>query len=61
MTTPYTAGGAPQLAPPPQQQAGGLSLQQSFQQHNQSRGIGSAPKIPWALSKAEKKNYDQIF
>lgn len=51
----------PQLAPPPQQQPGGLSLQQSFQQHNQELGRGTAPRVPWALSKAEKKNYDQIF
>lgn len=60
-SSPYGAGGIPQLSAPPQQQLGGLSLQQSFQQHNQSRGIGSAPKVPWALSKAEKKQYDQIF
>lgn len=59
-SAPYTSGGAPQLAPP-QQQLGGLSLQQSFQQHNQAHGRGTAPKIPWALSKAEKKQYDQIF
>ncbi|KAG2349083.1 WD40 repeat-like protein [Suillus weaverae] len=51
----------PQLAAPLQQQLGGLSLQQSFQQHNQARGTGSAPKIPWTLFKSEKKQYDQIF
>lgn len=61
ISAPYGAGGIPQLAAPPQQQLGGLSLQQSFQQHNQARGIGSTPKIPWTLSKAEKKQYDQIF
>lgn len=61
ISAPYNAGGMPLLAAPPQQQSGGLSLQQSFQQHNQARGIGSAPKIPWTLSKAEKKQYDQIF
>lgn len=61
ISAPYNAGGMPQLAAPPQQQLGGLSLQQSFQQHNQARGIGSAPKIPWTLSKSEKKQYDQIF
>ncbi|KAG2139113.1 uncharacterized protein EDB93DRAFT_707815 [Suillus bovinus] len=61
ISAPYGAGGIPQLAAPPQQQLGGLSLQQSFQQHNQARGIGSAPKIPWTLSKGEKKQYDQIF
>ncbi|KAG6375732.1 hypothetical protein JVT61DRAFT_2578 [Boletus reticuloceps] len=56
-SAPYTSGGAPQLAPLPQS----LSMQQSFQQQNQAHGRGSAPKIPWALSKAEKKQYDQIF
>ncbi|KAG2348212.1 hypothetical protein BDR05DRAFT_903524 [Suillus weaverae] len=61
ISAPYSVGGMPQLAAPPQQQLGGLSLQQSFQQHNQARGIGSAPKIPWTLSKSEKKQYDQIF
>lgn len=61
ISAPYGVGGNPQLPAPPQQQLGGLSLQQSFQQHNQARGIGSAPKVPWALSKAEKKQYDQIF
>ncbi|KAG8217055.1 hypothetical protein J3R82DRAFT_5048 [Butyriboletus roseoflavus] len=61
VSAPYTSGGVPQLAPLPQQQLGGLSLQQSFQQHNQAHGRGTAPKIPWALSKAEKKQYDQIF
>ncbi|KAI6037806.1 hypothetical protein EDC04DRAFT_2868580 [Pisolithus marmoratus] len=61
LSAPYAAGGAPQLQPNPQQQFGGMSLQQSFQQHNQQVGRGATPKIPWALSKAEKKNYDQIF
>ncbi|KAI6144058.1 hypothetical protein BKA82DRAFT_33836, partial [Pisolithus tinctorius] len=61
LSAPYAAGGAPQLQPAPQQQFGGLSLQQSFQQHNQQLGRGTAPKVPWALSKAEKKSYDQIF
>lgn len=61
VSAPYTSGGAPQLAPLPQQQLGGLSLQQSFQQHNQAHGRGTTPKIPWALSKGEKKQYDQIF
>ncbi|KIJ10660.1 hypothetical protein PAXINDRAFT_172093 [Paxillus involutus ATCC 200175] len=48
ITSPYTSGGTPQLAPPPQQ-------------HNQSHGRGTTPKVPWVLSKAEKKQYDQIF
>jgi actin cytoskeleton-regulatory complex protein PAN1 len=39
----------------------GMSLQQNFQQHNQEVRGSVAPKVPWALSKAEKKNYDQIF
>ncbi|KAJ3879158.1 hypothetical protein F5051DRAFT_403673 [Lentinula edodes] len=51
---PYSATGAPQL---PSNLQGGMNLQQSFQQQNQ----GSAPKIPWALSRSEKKSYDQIF
>lgn len=57
-TAPYSAGGAPQLQLQPQ---GGISLQQSFMQHNQARGISTTPKIPWTLNKAEKKSYDQIF
>ncbi|KIK11197.1 hypothetical protein PISMIDRAFT_19734, partial [Pisolithus microcarpus 441] len=61
LSAPYAAGGAPQLQPNPQQQFGGLSLQQSFQQHNQQNGRGATPRIPWVLSKVEKKSYDQIF
>jgi len=53
---PYNAGGAPQL--PSQTLQGGLNLQQSFQQHNQA---AAPPRVPWALSKAEKKSYDSIF
>ncbi|KIK82034.1 hypothetical protein PAXRUDRAFT_832446, partial [Paxillus rubicundulus Ve08.2h10] len=60
-TSPYSSGGASQLVPSLQQGLGGLSLQQSFQQHNQSHGRGTTPKVPWVLSKAEKKQYDQIF
>ncbi|KAI0933423.1 hypothetical protein AcV5_005570 [Taiwanofungus camphoratus] len=54
---PYNPAGAPQL---PQLQSG-LSLQQSFQQHNQAQRGNATPRVPWALSKAEKKSYDQIF
>ena len=54
---PYNAAGLPQF----QQQQSGFSLQQSFQQHNQAQRGSAAPRVPWALSKAEKKNYDQIF
>lgn len=53
---PSSQFGAPQLQQPPAQ-----SLQQSFQQHNQLVHNVTTPKVPWALSKAEKKNYDQIF
>ncbi|KAF7972256.1 hypothetical protein HWV62_18572 [Athelia sp. TMB] len=60
VSAPYSAGGAPQLQMQPQQM-GGMSLQQSFQEHNQASRGTAAPKVPWALSKAEKKNYDQIF
>ncbi|KAI0333129.1 hypothetical protein GY45DRAFT_1320068 [Cubamyces sp. BRFM 1775] len=56
-SAPYNAAGMPQF----QQQQSGFSLQQSFQQHNQAQQGNTAPKIPWALSRAEKKNYDQIF
>lgn len=56
LSAPYNPAGAPQL-----QQQGGVSLQQSFQQHNQANRGTAAPRVPWALSKAEKKSYDQIF
>lgn len=51
---PYNPAGAPQF----QQQQ---NLQQSFLQHNQAQRGTAAPKIPWTLSKAEKKMYDQVF
>ncbi|KAH9019377.1 hypothetical protein EDB84DRAFT_1517396 [Lactarius hengduanensis] len=60
LAAPYNPVGAPQLLQP-QQQLGGLSLQQSFQQHNQEVKGTVAPPVPWTLSKAEKKSYDQIF
>nr|VWP01440.1 NAD-dependent protein deacylase (EC (Regulatory protein SIR2 homolog) [Ganoderma boninense] len=56
-SSPYNAAGLPQF----QQQQSGFNLQQSFMQHNQAQRGNAAPKVPWALSKAEKKNYDQIF
>ena len=56
ISAPYGAGGAPQLQIQPQ-----LPLQQSFQQHNQAQRGTSAPKMSWQLSKAEMKQYDQIF
>ena len=55
--SPYNAAGLPQF----QQQQSGFNLQQSFIQHNQAQRGNATPKVPWALSKAEKKNYDQIF
>lgn len=55
-SVPYSAAGLPQFAQPSQ----GLNLQHSIQQINQSRGT-TAPRVSWALSKAEKKQYDQIF
>ncbi|KAG8943721.1 hypothetical protein FRC04_002553 [Tulasnella sp. 424] len=55
---PYGPGSTPQFAGPPQQ-AQGLSLQQSVQQHNQN--VGGGPKISWALTKDERKSYDNIF
>lgn len=55
---PYLPSGAPQFAGGPQ---GNQSLQQTFQQHNQTNRGTVAPRVPWALSKDEKKNYDQIF
>ena len=58
--SPYNPAGAPQLLQPVQQ-LGGLSLQQSFQQHNQEVKGTVAPAVPWTLSKGEKKSYDQIF
>jgi actin cytoskeleton-regulatory complex protein PAN1 len=58
ISAPYTPSGLPQFAP---QAPSGLALQQSIQQHNQSQRGTMAPKIPWALSRAEKKQYDQIF
>jgi hypothetical protein len=58
ISAPYAPSGAPQFAGGPQ---GNQSLQQSFQQVNQNVRGTTAPKVPWALSKDERKNYDQIF
>ncbi len=59
MSMPYNPAGAPQL--PSQQLQGGMNLQQSFQNYNQEVKGTAAPRVPWALSKGEKKSYDQIF
>lgn len=48
-------GGAPQLATPQ------FNLQQSIQQHNQSQRGTATMQMPWALSKSEKKQYNDIF
>jgi actin cytoskeleton-regulatory complex protein PAN1 len=58
-STPYSSSGAPML--PSQRLQSGLNLQQSFQQHNQDSRGTAAPRVPWALSKSEKKQYDNIF
>ena len=42
-------------------QFGGASLQQSIAQHNEAQRGSSTVRIPWALSKQERKQYDQIF
>jgi len=42
-------------------QYGGASLQQSIQLHNQEKRGTMTQQIPWALSKQERKQYDQIF
>ncbi|KAG8953962.1 actin organization and endocytosis protein [Tulasnella sp. 424] len=55
---PYETGFSPLFAGPPQQTQG-PSLQQSMQQHD--RNVGGGPNIPWALSKDERKRYDDIF
>jgi hypothetical protein len=52
---PYSAGGVPQL---PQQQQ---NLVQSIQQHNQAQRGSTGQQLSWDLTKAEKKNYDNIF
>ncbi|TDL18518.1 hypothetical protein BD410DRAFT_497704 [Rickenella mellea] len=56
---PYAPGGVPQFASPGG--VGAPQLQQSIQQYNQEQRGTAAPKMPWALAKSEKKNYDQIF
>ncbi|EIN07872.1 hypothetical protein PUNSTDRAFT_103983 [Punctularia strigosozonata HHB-11173 SS5] len=60
-TAPYASGFVQTQIQQNPSMFNGLSLQQSFQQHNQEVRGSAAPKIPWALSKAEKKNYDQLF
>ena len=42
-------------------QYNGATLQQSIAQHNQDKRGSTQQRIPWALSKQERKQYDQIF
>lgn len=51
----FGSGVTPQVAPPQ------YDLQQSFQQHTQLQRGTPAPQMSWALSKAEKKQYNDIF
>lgn len=53
----YQGGGISSGLP----QYGGASLQQSIAQHNQDKRGTSTQAIPWALTKQERKQYDQIF
>jgi actin cytoskeleton-regulatory complex protein PAN1 len=59
-SSPYSAAGAPLFSS--QQLQGGLNLQQSFQQQQSpSQANAGGVKVPWALTKSEKKSYDNIF
>ncbi|KAK4688172.1 actin cytoskeleton-regulatory complex protein PAN1, partial [Tremellales sp. Uapishka_1] len=53
---PFLPSGVPQFNPAPSAQP----LQQTFQSLLQNPTV-STPKVPWTLSKQEKKDYDQIF
>jgi len=50
-----TSAGIPQLQPQHQ------NLVQSFQQHNQAQRGATTQQMSWALTKVEKKSYDNIF
>lgn len=50
-----TSAGVPQLQPQSQ------NLVQTFQQHNQAQRGTTTQQMSWALTKAEKKSYDNIF
>jgi len=54
-TASYGAGGVPQL---PQQQQNLVSL---MAQHNQEHRGAPTQQLSWALNKAEKKKYNDIF
>lgn len=53
---PFTPSGAPQFNATPQNQP----LTHTFQSLLQNPSV-KTPKVPWTLSKQEKKDYDQIF
>jgi hypothetical protein len=55
-SAPYAPSGAPQLAP-----QHGSNLQQSIIQHNQNRQGTPTQQLSWAITKAEKKQYNAIF
>ena len=56
---PAAAGGGFPMGSAPQYS--GATLQQSIAQHNQDKRGSAQQRIPWALSKQERKQYDQIF
>ena len=53
---PFTSSGVPQFNQAPQSQP----LTQTFQSLLQNPSV-KTPKVPWTLSRQEKKDYDQIF
>jgi hypothetical protein len=54
ISAPYASSGALQLPQNPQ-------VQQSIVQLNQEQRGSTTARMNWALNKAEKKQYDQIF
>lgn len=52
---PFNPSGAPQF-----NQSAAQPLQQQFQSLLQNPSV-KTPKVPWVLTKQEKKDYDQIF
>ncbi|RXK39792.1 hypothetical protein M231_02985 [Tremella mesenterica] len=56
LSQPFAPSGVPQFNPTPNAQP----LTQAFQSLLQNPSV-KTPKVPWALSRQEKKDYDQIF
>lgn len=54
-SAPYGAGGIPQLQPQPQ------NLVSSMAQYNQEQRGAPTQRLEWALTKSEKKRYNEIF